>query len=125
MDHPPVKHDLGRPNKPAAALVPVKPGRVRPYMRVRPETLTWLASRGVGPEQRVAILVGLLRDRYEAPKSRRAPLRIEPEGTEPFRPVIPDGLLEKLDGECAGQTRGQVVDAIVAAVAAQRASMAR
>lgn len=120
MDHPLVKHDLGRPNKPATDLAPVKPGRVRPYLRVRPETLTWLSSRGAGPEQRVAILVALLRDRYELPKSRRPRLRPEPEGGATFRPVLPSDLLEKLDAERGDHARGQLVDALVAVAAAAK-----
>lgn len=111
---------LGRPEKPATALSAISPGRVRPYMHVRRETLDWLEARGGSENQRVAVLVTILRDRYDLPEGARAPLRDHAPGEEAFRPILPDRLLAQLDLERGDQlSRGQAVDAIVAAAKAE------
>lgn len=118
-----MKHELGRPNKTAADLQEEKPGRVRPYLLVQDSTLTWLESRGAGSRQRGAMLVSLLRDRYELAPRKRPVLKVdtEREGPEPLRPFLPTELLAALDAERGGATRGQMVDAIVAAQAGHSA----
>lgn len=109
---------MGRPPRSADELTPFREGLVRPYVRVRPETLAWLADRGGHPSHRVAILTALLKDRYYLPVKKRAALRIDEEGSEPFRPMLPPGIVTELDKDAAGAqcSRGQVIDAIVALV---------
>ena len=105
-----------RPNKPASDLAPDAKGHVRPYLRVQPETLSWLEERGAYASQRGAILVELLRSRYGLPVKRRPGIVVSPESTIPFRPLLPAALLDDIDAERRGRgwSRGQMVDAIVA-----------